>query len=135
MENKPALRFANPTKHPFVPSLAGLEELDLSENALAYLPGALTAAAALTRLSVARNELLRIDINDVHGVLAHLPHLQFFDVTAVRVSISALMELARLLPRLVVELGEGFDGSDAVKMVTGEEEVAEEGVAEAEEEE
>ena len=80
--------------------LAGLTELDLSSNNLARLPPALTAATALRRLLLARNERLAVTSADVEHTIQCLPSLQFLDVTWTQTAPDVLEQLRSSLPRL-----------------------------------
>lgn len=87
----------------FKPSLpADLEELDLSSNEFTCLPPALSAAIALTRLSISGNTELALCQADAALLLA-LPHLKFLEIARCCPAAPALLEeLEQRMPQLFI---------------------------------
>ena len=105
---------------PLPPLQAGLQDLELRVSDLAQLPPALSQATALTHLSLAHNEQLRITAAEAAATLGRVPSLRSLDLSgrnndslppgrylAGRLSSRrrpALPSLRRLLPTLPVNL-------------------------------
>lgn len=79
---------------------AGLHHLDLSRNKFAHLPPALSAATALTCLTLSGNRKLRLREAD-EAVLLALPRLQRLEINGIAAAAPALLQqLGQHLPRL-----------------------------------
>ena len=79
---------------------AGLEELDLYNNAFTRLPPALAAATQLRRLDMRHNHPLEVTLHDVDHILVRMGQLRHLHMTWSSTSPAAMVHLFRRMPLL-----------------------------------
>ena len=82
---------------------AGLEELDLYDNAFTRLPPALAAATQMRRLDMRRitRNTMKLTLHDVDRILLRMGQLRHLDLNWNCVSPAVTVHLFRRMPQLV----------------------------------